>query len=244
MSQLARSLREALRKLGSPAKAASALRFFKAGPGQYGEGDKFLGVTVPEQRKLVREFRGLPLAECLALLKSPWHEERLTALLLLGDQFTRAKKDPALRDKIAQAYLKHLKWVNNWDLVDSSAPVILGAWLKDRDRSLLYKLVRSKRLWERRVAMVATQHFINAGESADALKLAALLLDDKEDLMHKASGWMLRELGKRVSREDLRAFLTQHAARMPRTMLRYAIEHLPEAERKRWMAQSKAKVHP
>lgn len=225
---------KALKDLGSPERAKASARFFKTAPGQYGHGDKFIGVTVPEQRQVARQFRDLPLAETLALLQSPIHEERLTALIILVGQFARAKQDPARREAIVKAYLKHLKWVNNWDLVDSSAGYILGVWLLDKDRRLLYKLVRSKVLWERRVAMIATQAFINAGDSADALKLAALLLDDPEDLMHKAGGWMLREVGKRVSREDLRAFLRRHAAKMPRTMLRYAIEHLDKAEQKRW----------
>ena len=229
-------VRSALRAVADPARAASSARFFKTAPGQYGHGDRFLGVTVPQQRAVARRFKALPLREALALLKSPWHEERLTALLILVGQFQRSK-DARAREAIVKAYLKHLKWVNNWDLVDSSAGYILGAWLLDKDRALLYQLLKSERLWERRAAMIACQAFINAGESKDALAVAQRLLDDREDLMHKAAGWMLREVGKRVSVKALRGFLEAHAGRMPRTMLRYAIEHLGPAERRRWMGR-------
>lgn len=225
-----------LKRVASPARAKANAWFFKTAPGQYGHGDKFLGVTVPQVRAVARQFRELPLAETLKLLKSPWHEERLCALILLVGQFQRAK-DEAGREAVVKAYLKHLKWVNNWDLVDSSAGYILGVWLRDKDRGILYKLVKSKVLWERRVAMIATQGLINAGESKDALQLAALLLGDREDLMHKAAGWMLREAGKRVSVEDLRGFLGRFSDRMPRTMLRYAIERLGPAERRKWMGR-------
>jgi 3-methyladenine DNA glycosylase AlkD len=233
----ANAIRRVLKGLASDLRAQSSARFFKTAPGQYGHGDKFLGITVPQQRKVARQFRDLPLGEVLALLKSPWHEERLTALIILVGQFQRANSE-AGREAIVKAYLKHLKWVNNWDLVDSSAGYVLGVWLRDKDRGILYKLVKSKVLWERRVAMIATQGLINAGQSKDALQVAAHLLDDPEDLMHKASGWMLREVGKRVSLADLRGFLAAHAGRMPRTMLRYAIERLPPSERQRWMGMA------
>jgi len=230
----AEELRLALARLASPARAKSSAGFFKTGPGQYGEGDRFLGVTVPQQRALVRRF-ALPLAECVALLQGGAHEERLTALCFLVRLFERARSAPE-REAVVEAYLANLRWVNNWDLVDSSAPQILGAWLQDKSRALLHRLARSPVLWERRVAILATFHFIYQGESAETLALAAKLLGDPEDLLHKAVGWMLREVGKRVSLADLRGFLSQHAARMPRTALRYAIERLPAAERKRWLA--------
>lgn len=230
----AAAVRADLKALADPRRAESSAWFFKTGPGQYGHGDKFLGIPVPLQRKVARKFRDLPLPQARALLHSPWHEERLTALLILVGLFQRAKTEAA-REAVVKAYLAELRWVNNWDLVDSSAGYILGVWLRDKDRGVLYKLIKSKGLWERRVAMVATQGLINAGESKDALALAEALLGDREDLMHKAAGWMLREAGKRVSVEDLRGFLSRNAGRMPRTMLRYAIERLGPLERQKWM---------
>lgn len=228
----AAAVRAALRQQADATRARNVARFFKTGPGEYGEGDRFIGVTVPAQRKIAREFRELALPEVDALLQSPIHEERLTALFILVLQFQRHEE---LREKIVRLYLRRLRFVNNWDLVDSSAPQILGAWLVDRPRDVLYKLATSKQLWERRVAMVATQRFINDGDSQDALKIAAILLKDRHDLIHKASGWMLREVGKRAGVEDLRRFLERHAATMPRTMLRYAIERFPATERALWM---------
>jgi 3-methyladenine DNA glycosylase AlkD len=232
----AAEVRTALAALGSPRKAGELARFFKTAPGQYGEGDHFLGLTVPLQRQLVAQFKNLPLEQAVRLLKhNRFHEERLTALLFLVRHFQQAPTEAA-RKQVVAAYLANLKWVNNWDLVDLSAPHILGAWLINRDRSLLYKMVTSRVLWQRRIAILATFHFIYHGQSHDTLALAEQLLDDQEDLMHKAAGWMLREVGKRVSLTDLRGFLKKHAPRMPRTMLRYAIERLSEAERQKWMA--------
>jgi hypothetical protein len=230
----AAALRKALAALGSPAKAAAAARFFKTGPGQYGEGDRFLGVTVPEQRALTAHYLDLPLRDLRGLLRSPIHEERLSALLILVKRFSR--EDEAGRESILRLYLGNSRFVNNWDLVDQSAHEIVGAWFLDKDRAPLYRLIESPMLWERRIAIVATYRFIRAGESKDVQALAARLFRDPEDLMHKAGGWMLREMGKRVSVEDLRAFLGRHAPAMPRTMLRYAIERLPQAERKRWLS--------
>jgi len=230
----AKSLRAALRAVADPVRAAASARFFKTGKGEYAEGDVFLGVTVPEQRRLVRAAGPVPLAESLRLLEGGAHEERLVALLAMVRAFERG--DEATRSAIAKAYLAHLRWVDNWDLVDSSAPYILGTWLLARDRKVLRRLARSKVLWERRVAMLATFAFIRAGEVDDALAIAEMLLDDPHDLIHKAVGWMLREVGKRVDVDVLRSFLRQHGARMPRTALRYAIEHLSPAERKRWLA--------
>ena len=223
-------LRRRLRKLANRERATHSLRFFKTAPGQYGHGDKFLGLTVPEMRKLVREFRELPLAAADALLASAWHEERLIALLVMVEQYRRSS---AARPAIYRLYLQRTDRINNWDLVDASAPYIVGAHLEERSRKPLYRLARSKSLWERRIAIVATQHFIRRNDFEDTLAIARLLLGDKHDLIHKATGWMLREVGKRDERA-LRAFLDEHAAAMPRTMLRYAIERL--ADRRRYLS--------
>lgn len=233
---MAPSIRSTLKAIGTPERAAGAQRFFKTGKGEYGEGDVFLGVTVPEQRKIATQFATLTLDELAPSLRSKLHEERLVALLILVRQFTRAKKDPAAQQRIIDFYLAHTAYVNNWDLVDSSAHQLLGEWLRTRDRKILRKLAKSSSLWERRIAMVATYAFIRAGEHEDACAIAELLLGDEHDLIHKAVGWMLREIGKHIDKAPLRAFLDEHAATMPRTALRYAIEHLPVDERKRWLA--------
>lgn len=228
-----RDIREALEKLGSPAKALNALRFFKAGPGQYGHGDVFMGVTVPEQRLIAKRFKDASLADIEAMLADPVHEMRLTALLILGEQFR--KGDDARKKAIADFYLRHLDGVNNWDLVDSSAPQILGAWLATKkDRSVLYRLARSGKLWRERVAIVATQELIRNGEFEDTVRIAMILLVHEHDLIHKAVGWMLREMGKKDI-AVLREFLSAHAATMPRTALRYAIERMGASERGKWM---------
>lgn len=222
------------RALAAPAKAASSQRFFKTGPGEYGEGDQFLGLTVPEIRSLVPQTDGLSEADVLTLLRSEWHEERLLALLIWVRRFEKAKKDEAARERIVDLYLANTKWINNWDLVDSSAPQILGAWLLKRDRAVLQKLAESKSLWEQRIAVLATQAFIRSGEFDDTVQICEGFLDHPHDLMHKACGWMLREAGKR-DEAVLLAFLDQHAAKMPRTMLRYAIEKLEPAVRQEYM---------
>jgi 3-methyladenine DNA glycosylase AlkD len=231
----AADVRSALRQFASPARAAGVSRFFKTGKGEYGEGDRFLGATVGEQRSIARQYRTLPLLEIDALLTSQIHEERLTALLILVHQFEKAA-DERTRARIARLYLKRLRYVNNWDLIDTSADPILGGWLADKERSLLDRLARSPQLWSRRAAIIATFYFIKRGDSRDALRIAGALVGDRHDLIHKASGWMLREVGKRVSLPALRAFLCRHASTMPRTMLRYAIEHLSATERRQWMA--------
>ena len=213
---------------------AGALRFFKCGPGEYGEGDAFIGVTVPAQRTVARHFRDLPLGEADRLLTSRIHEERLTALFILVDQFTRG--DERVRGRIFRLYMKRLPFINNWDLVDTSAAPIVGGWLADKPRSPLVRLARSTQLWSRRVAMIATFHSIHRGEHRDAIRIATILVNDEHDLIHKAVGWMLREVDKRASSAALTAFLTRHAATMPRTMLRYAIERLPAERRAHWMA--------
>ncbi len=214
-----------------------AQRFFKTAPGEYGAGDKFIGIRVPVLRTLAKEFRALPLPEVTALLHSPIHEERLLALLILVDGYARAAA--AGRAKIYALYLEQLDRVNNWDLVDTSAPYIVGPHLAERSREILFRLACSKNFWHRRVAMLATFHFIRQKDFADALRLAEQLRDDEHDLMHKAVGWMLREIGKR-DLVALRTFLDQHAALMPRTMLRYAIEKLSERERQRYLQAGKA----
>lgn len=231
------SVRSALAALATPERAASSRRFFKTGPGEYGEGDRFIGVPVPEQRKVAAQFATLPLADVAEVLRSPIHEERLVALLILARQMKRAKNDPAAQRAIVDLYLAHTKHVNNWDLVDSSAYHLLGEYLLTRDRAPLRKLARSPLLWERRIAIIATLAFIRRGEHADTFAIAELLLDDEHDLIHKAVGWMLREVGEKVGLARLREFLAAHAPhRLPRTALRYAIEKLPPTERKRWLA--------
>jgi 3-methyladenine DNA glycosylase AlkD len=232
-----RELRDALRRLSDPARAAGALRFFKTGPGEYGEGDYFLGVTVPGTRSLLPQSDTLREADVLRLLHSKWHEERLLALFILVRRFEKARKDEAAREHLVRLYLANTEWINNWDLVDSSAPQILGTWLlrRERERTVLRRLARSKNLWEQRIAMIATQALIRDGQFDDTLRLGEYFLTHPHDLMHKACGWMLREVGDRdVS--VLRRFLDRHAATMPRTMLRYSIEKFPEAERKRYLA--------
>jgi len=211
------------------------MRFFKTGPGQYGEGDVFFGVTVPEQRAIAKRFTDASLADIETMLADPVHEVRLTALLILVEQFRMADADG--KKAVADFYLRHLDGVNNWDLVDSSAPQILGAWLlTKKDRSVLYRLARSGKLWRERVAIVATQELIRHGEFEDTIRIATILLHHKHDLIHKAVGWMLREMGKKDI-AALREFLSMHAATMPRTALRYAIERMDAAERKRWMSE-------
>jgi 3-methyladenine DNA glycosylase AlkD len=227
-------LRRKLRESAQPAHAAIARRFFKTGPGEYGEGDAFLGLKVPQIRAELPHTDALSETDIVELLHSRWHEERLLALLVLGRRFGRAKKDAAAQQRIVALYLANTRGVNNWDLVDSSAPQILGAWLLRRDRSLLGRLAASPNLWEQRIAILATQAFIRAGDFAETLRLCALFLTHQHDLIHKACGWMLREMGKR-DLAPLRAFLARHAGDMPRTMLRYALEKLDPGERRKWM---------
>jgi 3-methyladenine DNA glycosylase AlkD len=221
-----------LRHFATKEKASILQRFFKTGPGQYGEGDRFLGVTVPRIRQVVKEHGDVPLAEAQKLLRSPWHEDRLCGLLILVGRFERG--DDVLRRKVYTLYLKNARFINNWDLVDLSAPKIVGPSLDGGSRSLLYRLVRSKNLWERRIAVLATFPYIKRGDFTDALALAEQLLGDDEDLMHKAVGWMLREVGKKDV-AVLEEFLQKHHRSMPRTTLRYAIERFPEAKRKKYL---------
>jgi len=228
------ALRKQIQAQASPAKAAQALRFFKTGPGDYGEGDRFLGLTMPEVRALLPATDPLAEDELLALLRSPWHEERMLALLALARRFARAKKDEARRRHLVDLYLQNTAFINNWDLVDGSAPQLLGAWLVGRERSVLDRLAASPDLWEQRIAVLATLGLIRAGQHGDTLALCERFLGHPHDLMHKACGWMLREVGKR-DLAALRRFLDAHAPAMPRTMLRYAIEKLPERERQGYL---------
>lgn len=226
-------LREEVQRLADPARAEGVSRFFKTAAGEYGEGDQFLGLRVPQLRRLVKFYRALPRADVLELLKSPWHEERLLALMILVEQYGRAKGEDE-RVEIHRCYLAHRSFINNWDLVDSSASQIVGAHLDASDLELLTALARSESVWERRIAMIATYHWIKQGVFDPALHVAGLLLEDRHDLIHKAVGWMLREVGKRDSERE-KAFLRKHYRAMPRTMLRYAIERFPEAERQRYL---------
>ena len=221
-----------LAALASPAHAETAQWFFKTGPGAYGEGDRFLGIRVPVLRALVREYAAMPLPAVSRLLQSRWHEERLLAVLMLVRLYDRGSAEA--RAAIFSLYLDSLRWINNWDIVDASAPHIVGRHLAGRGRATLMRLARSGHLWSRRVAVVATQHDIRKGDFGDILALAPLLLTDEHDLIHKAIGWMLREVGDR-DRAVLEEFLAEHASKMPRTMLRYAIEKLPPSHRKRHM---------
>lgn len=230
-----------LQEIGTPEDAAFLQRFFRTGPGEYGEGDRFLGIRVPVLRRLVREHRGLPLEDAAALLRSPWHEARLLALLLLVGAYGRGTGEA--RDVIYRLYLENTRYVNNWDLVDSSAPHIVGAHLAEGDRSVLARLARSESLWERRIAMLATQHFIRRGDFGTALKIAEMLVDDGHDLIHKAVGWMLREIGNR-DRAAEEAFLRRHHRTMPRTMLRYAIERFPPELRQAYLRGEMADAPP
>lgn len=225
-------LRKEIAASGDPERARFTAGYFKTGKGEYGEGDKFLGIATPRLRQLARRGRGLSLEDTLKLLHSPWHEERSVALLVMVDAHDRAAA--AEQRAIHRAYLANAKYVNNWDLVDTSAPELVGGYIGKDETRLVERLAKSKLLWERRIAMVATHHATRRGDLAPALLIAERLLDDAHDLMHKAVGWMLREVGKR-SPDALRAFLAKHAATMPRTALRYSIERFTPEERKRWM---------
>ena len=221
-----------------PAQVAGLSRFFKTGPGQYGEGDKFLGIKVPVTRSVVKscwkQTGFIELEECIA---SGYHEVRLAALLSLVEIFSHAKKNPALQRACIDFYLSHTDRINNWDLVDLSCYPLLGVWLLDKDRTLLYDLARSgKTLWEQRIGIVSTMTFIRHGQLEDTFAIADILLHHPHDLIHKAVGWLLREAGKR-DKAALEAFLQPRYLSMPRTMLRYAIEKFPENERKRYLSK-------
>lgn len=226
-------LKRELAAAADPERARNLSWFFKTAKGQYAEGDRFIGITVPVLRRIARRYRRLPLGEIAKLLASRIHEHRLTALEILVDQYERGDADS--KQSIFDFYLRHTRNVNNWDLVDGSAPYIIGEHLRSRPRDTLYKLARSGNIWERRMAIVATMPFIRTGDLDHTFAIAALLLNDKQDLIHKAVGWMLREAGKQ-STAALLTFLKQNYRAIPRTALRYAIERLPEAQRKRVLA--------
>lgn len=227
-----REVEHDLHALANPEDAEFLQRFFKTGKGQYGEGDRFLGIRVPQVRALLRQFRTLPFEHAVTLLHSPWHEQRLLALLILVEQYRRGTD--AEREAIYRAYLTNTQCINNWDLVDSSAEHIVGAHLDPRKPRAFEQLARSKSLWERRIAILATLHWIKQNQFGPALRVATMLLGDSHDLIHKAVGWMLREIGKRDLAVEEK-FLREHLHHMPRTTLRYAIERLPEARRKHYL---------
>jgi len=229
---LAEEISGRLQSLANAARASLLQRYFKTGPGEYAEGDRFIGLTVPQVRGLLRHYRSLTAADVLQLLASPLHEMRFFALLALVRCFE--KGDEACREQVYCLYLANTGRINNWDLVDCSAPQIVGGYLLERPREQLYGLARSTTLWERRIAVLATFAFIRCGRFDDSLELARLLLTDRQDLIHKAVGWMLREVGKR-DQATLEHFLQQHCRVMPRTMLRYAIERLPEQLRQSFL---------
>lgn len=221
-----------MREMRDREKAAILQRFFKTGPGEYGEGDVFLGIRVPELRKLSRKYKDAGLELLEALLASSIHEERMLSLLILVLRYK--KGDEKEKKRIHDLYMKNLGRVNNWDLVDGSAPHLVGDFLWDKDRKPIHDLAGSDVLWERRIAIMATFHFIKKNEFADALEISEALLSDGEDLIHKAVGWMLREIGKRDQAVE-ESFLRPHYKEMPRTMLRYAIEKFPEPLRRRYL---------
>ncbi len=234
------AVKKELRARGTKKRAKASAWFFKTGAGQYGEGDVFIGVPVPQQRAIAKKFRELSHIDTLRLLHSREHEFRLTALFILVDQFRRG--DKARRAKIYAAYLSNTRWINNWDLVDSSAPHIVGEYLKGKNTSVLFSLARSSSLWERRIAALSTFAFIAEGDARPSLRIAKILLRDEHDLIQKAVGWMLREVGKRCGERAEAAFLDAQYRAMPRTMLRYAIERFPKKLRAHYMArQSEAR---
>jgi len=229
---ITREIEKRLQVLGDPQRAQVLQRFFKTRSGEYGEGDVFVGLRVPEIRKLAREYRSLTLPDTIHLLQSPIHEARLLALFILIGIYTRG--NAPIREQIHRAYLLNTRFINNWDLVDASAEHIIGAHLRNGRRDRLYDLAVSNLLWERRIAIMATFHFIKRGEFSDTFSIAGLLLQDPEDLIHKAVGWMLREIGKRDHPTE-ESFLREHYKIMPRTMLRYAIEKFPEELRQQYL---------
>ena len=217
-----------LKKAGCKKDAEILQWFFKTGKGEYGEGDKFLGIRVPKTREIAKKYKKLTPEEINKALKSKYHEERLCALLILVEKYSRTSEDE--KERIVKFYLANTKYINNWDLVDLTAPKILGKHLLNRNRNILTKLSRSENLWERRISVISTFEFIRNKDFSDTLKISKILLKDEQDLIHKAVGWMLREIGKRdLATEE--GFLLKHYKKMPRTMLRYAIEKFPEKKR-------------
>ncbi len=220
-------LKQDLQKLANKEKAIVYSRFFKTAPGEYGYGDIFLGLSVPQQREIAKKYSNINLNDIQKLLKSKIHEHRLTALLILIEKYKKTNN----KKEFINFYLNNTKYINNWDLVDLSAHQILGNYLVDKDKSILYKLAKSNSLWERRISIIATYHFIKNNKFDETLKISKILLNDNHDLIQKAVGWMLRELGK-ISNETEEKFLNLHYKNMPRTMLRYAIERFDENKKK------------
>ncbi len=232
MKKKSMQIEDELKELENPEKAKVLSRFFKTGKGEYGEGDVFLGIMVPETRRVARKHMDMRLVEIQKLLSSRIHEHRLAALLILVDKYS--KGDEKERKRIYEFYLQNARKVNNWDLVDLSAPRIVGAHLRDAKRGVLRKLAKSKNLWERRISIISTLAFIKEGDFADTMRISEILLNDKHDLIHKAVGWMLREVGKK-DQEAEEKFLKKHYRKMPRTMLRYAIEKFSSKKREFYM---------
>jgi len=233
MAQNLESLEKEMESLADPAKAKILMRFFKTGSGQYGEGDIFIGIQVPALRRIANKYNKISLDDTVKFLNSAKHEHRMVALFILTSKFE--KGDEKTKDEIFKLYLKNTKHINNWDLVDLSADKIVGNYLMDKKKDILYELANSNNLWERRISVLATFHFIKNNSAKDTIRIAAMLLKDEHDLIHKAVGWMLREAGKRVSTDILLEFLNQNYKIMPRTMLRYAIEKLPEKLRQAYL---------
>jgi 3-methyladenine DNA glycosylase AlkD len=227
-----------LRSRSDPEKAKSLSRYFKTGPGEYGEGDRFLGLAVPQVRKVAKAHPHASKRDISKLLSSAYHEERFTALLIMVEQYRRG--DERTKKHIFDLYLASTSRINNWDLVDLTAPHIVGSYLFERDRLVLMNLALSKNLWERRISILSTAYFIQRGESEETLRISKLLLHDPHDLIHKAVGWMLREVGNRCSPAAERRFLDKHVSTMPRTMLRYAIERFPADLRSHYMQAGKS----
>jgi len=227
-------IKQDLQKGANPEKAKIYQRFFKTGPGQYGEGDKFLGLTMPEQRVIAKKYINLPLEYISKLLQSQYHEHRMTALVILTYKYPKA--DETLKKEIYEFYIKSYDKINNWDLVDVTAPRIVGEYLSDKDRTILYDFANSNHLWKKRIAIISTFTFIRKKDFQDTIKISEILLKDTHDLIHKAVGWMLREMGKK-DEIQLTNFLDKHHKTMPRTMLRYSLEKLSEAQRKHYMAR-------
>lgn len=227
-----KAIQTALTEAANPETAKFLQKYFKTGPGEYGEGDRFRGIKVPVIRKIARRAADMPLNDLRLLLKSPWHEDRLLALLVMADRF--AKTDENVREQIYQVYLNESGYINNWDLVDLSAPAILGGYLWHRERKILFDMARSANLWKRRMSVMATFYFIRNSDFRDSIAIAKILLQDPGDLIQKAVGWMLREIGKR-DLETEETFLKAHYPNMPRTMLRYAIERFPEPKRQAYL---------
>jgi 3-methyladenine DNA glycosylase AlkD len=228
-----KEIKRDIEQLANPKQAILLQRFFKTGKGEYGEGDVFLGIKVPVQRSVAKKYKELSFASIQQLLNSKIHEHRLIALLIMMQEFDRAEEDE--KKQIFELYLKNTNNINNWDLIDLSAPNIVGNYLLDKDRNILHKLAKSNSIWEKRISMLATFEFIANKETKDALAIAEILVNDKHDLIQKAVGWMLREVGKRVSQAEEEKFLRKHYKTMPRTMLRYAIERFDNKKKEFYM---------